>query len=180
MPDTKQEYDYSGMSFDTPSTSSEVNSILSRSSSDRRPKLRSIVISRAANGDGKYPESSGSSSHDRLQKSLIKKSQSHRQDIALKKVKDDPSAGPSTSGSSHLHHKDRSYLSQSAHRYEGSSRYSTKSDGNTKVKHNKKDEKKKKHKRRIDSDSSVEREECWLKPKKRKRIVSLFTDSSDD
>ncbi|XP_021936965.1 E3 ubiquitin-protein ligase Topors-like isoform X4 [Zootermopsis nevadensis] len=176
-PDTKQEYDYSGKNYDTPSTSSEVNSSIN--SFDRRPKLRSIVISRAANGDGKYPESSGGSSHDRRQKSLTKKSQSQRWNIVLKKVKDDSSAEPSTSGSSH-HHKDRSYVSQSAHRYDGSGRYSSKSGRNARQKHNKKDEKDNKQKKRIDSDSSVGREEHVLKPKKRKRILSLFTDSSDD
>jgi hypothetical protein len=40
-----------------------------------------------------------SSSHDRQEKTLNEKSQSHRHDIALKKVKGDSIAGPSTSGS---------------------------------------------------------------------------------
>jgi hypothetical protein len=177
MPDTKQECDYSGMSGDTPSTSSEFNS---KSSSDTRPKLRSIVISRVKNGDGKCSESSGGSSHDRLQKSLTKKSRSHKQDMAWKAKKDASSTGPSTSSRSYLHHRDHSYLSESAHRYDGSSRYSSKSGGDSRQKHKKKDEKEKKHKRRIDSDSSVQRKECVFKPKKRKRILSLVNDSSDD
>jgi hypothetical protein len=182
MPGVKQEHDYSGTSYEPPYTSSEVNSFLSKSSSNRRPKLRSIVITRAVNGDAKYRVSSGGGSHDRLQETVTKKSQSLRQDGALKKAKDDFSTGPSASGSSHLHHKGGSHSPDSSHRYEASSRHSSKSDGNARRKHSKKDEKKKtkkkRHKSRKDSESSMERK-YGLKSKKRKRM-SFISDSSDD
>jgi hypothetical protein len=177
----KQEHDYLGTGYEPPYTSSEVSSFLSRNGSNNRPKLRSIVITRAVNDNSKYRESSGGSSHDRPQKSLTKKSKLHKQDRTLKKLKEESSAGPSAMNNSHMHHRGGSHSPHSSHRYEGSGRCSSKSNGSTRHKHSKKDEKKKKKsKRQKDSESSTERKAHESKSKKRKRILSLFSDSSDD
>jgi hypothetical protein len=142
------------------------------------------VITQAAKGTGRH-QTPVDTSHGKPQKRLTKKGQSHRQDEAVKKVKeelikldDQFSASPSTSSSSHLHHKGGSQLSHSSHKYEGSSKCSSKS--SSRQKHSKKDKKKAKSKRHKDSDSSTEWKSRGLKSKKRKRISSSFSDSSDD
>ncbi|XP_069675057.1 E3 ubiquitin-protein ligase Topors-like isoform X2 [Periplaneta americana] len=180
VPDMKQEQDYNSMDYDPPYTSTEISNFLGNSASTSRPKLRSIVITRATNGEGRHRESSGGSSHDRgklnkdeQHKSVAKKSKSHRENGSAKKVKDEESAGPST------HHRGSSHSSShSSHRHESSSRHLGKSNKNTRRKHSKKDEKK--SKRRKESESSMERKSRGSKSKKRKRILSLFSDSSDN
>lgn len=181
MPAMKQEHDYSDTGCESRSTC-DVNDVLHRSSSNGRPKLRSIVITRAANCSSKY-QTSGSSSHDKPEKSLTMKSKSHRQEEALKKVSNEPSVAPSTSSISHPHHRGDSHSSHSSHRFEESNRCSSKSNGSTRRKHSKQDGRKKEKvmgKKQRGSGSSLEREAHETKPKKRKRILSLFSESSND
>jgi hypothetical protein len=181
VPDVKQEHDYSVVDFESRNSSDSIVRSTSRSAS--RPKLRSIVITQAARGTGRH-EAPVDSSHDKPQKRLTKKGQSHRQDEAVKKMKDELiklenqlDASPSTSSSSYLHPKGCSQLSHSAHKYNGSSKCSSKS--SSRQKHGKKDKEKVKSKRQKDSHSSAEWKSHGLKSKKRKRISS-FSDSSDD
>lgn len=182
MPDMKQEHDYLDTGCESRCTSSDVNSIHHRSSSNGRPKLRSIVITRASNCSSKY-QASGSNSHDRPQKSRITKSKSHRQEGALKKLNNEPSVAPSTSNNNRPHHRGDSHSSHSSHRLEESNKCSSKSNGSNKRIHNKEDERKKKSvvgKKQRGSGSSLEREGHETKPKKRKKLSPLYSESSND
>jgi hypothetical protein len=137
------------------------------------------VITKAAKGTGRH-QAPVDNSHDKPQKRLTKKGQSHRQDGAVRKVKDELikdefSASPSASSSSYLHHKGGSQSSQSSRKYEGSRKSSS-----SRQKHSKKDKKGMKSKRQKDSDSSTEWKSRGLKSKKPKRAVSSFPYSSDD
>ena len=182
VPDVKHEHDYSVVGFESHNSSD--SSVRSTSRSASRPKLRSIVITQAAKGTGRH-QTPVDSSHDNPQKRLTKKGQSHRQDGAVKKVKDELvkledefSALPSASSSSYLRHKGGSQSSHSSHKYEGSRKSSSKS--SNRQKHSRRDKKKFKSKRQKESDSSVEWKSRGLKSKKRKRVLSSFSDSSDD
>jgi hypothetical protein len=108
---------------------------------------------------------------------LTVKSKSHRQDEILKKVKNESSVAPSTSGIGRPHHRGDSH---SSHRYEEGSRCLSKSNGSTRQKHSKEDERKKKVMGKKRSGSSLDREVHETKPKKRKRILPLFSESSDE
>jgi hypothetical protein len=140
------------------------------------------VITHTANGSGRH-QTPADSRHDKPQKRLPKKGESHKQDGAVKKVKDELikvedefGASPATS-SSYLHHKGSSQLSHSS-KHEGSGRYSSRS--SNRQKHSNKEKKKVKSKRQRDSDSSTGRKSRGLKSKKRKIILSSFSDSSVD
>jgi hypothetical protein len=140
------------------------------------------VITQAAKGAGRH-QAPVDNSHDKPQKRLTKKGQSHRQDGAVRKVKDELikdefSASPSASSSSYLRHRGGSQSSHSSRKYEGSRKYSSRS--SSRQKHNKKDKKKVKIKRLKDSDSSTEFKSHGLKSKKPKRVVSSFSYTSDD
>lgn len=181
MPDMKQEHDYSDTGCESRSTS-DVNGGLHRSSSNGRPKLRSIVITRATNCNSKY-QASGSSSHDKPQKSSTLKSTSHRREEAQKKLKNEPSVAPSTLSISRPHHRGDSHSSHSSHRVEESNRCSSKSNGSTRRKHSKENGRRKEkvmEKKQRGSGSSLEREAHETRPKKRKRILPLFSESSND
>ncbi|XP_023706186.1 E3 ubiquitin-protein ligase Topors isoform X3 [Cryptotermes secundus] len=181
MPDMRQEHDYSDTGCESRSTS-DINGSLQRGSSNGRPKLRSIVITRAANCNSKY-QASESSSHDKLQKSSTLKSKSHRQEEAQKKVKNEPSIAPSTLSISRPHHSGDSHSSHSSHRFEGSNRSLSKSNGSTRQKHSKENGRRKEKvadKKQRGSGSSLEREAHETKPKKRKRILPSFSESSND
>lgn len=180
VPDVKHEHDYSVVDFE--SRNSSDSSVRSTSRSATRPKLRSIVITQAAKGTGRH-QTPVDSSHDKPVKRLTKKGQSHRQDGAVKKVKDELikdefSASPSASSSSYMRHKGGSQSSHSSHKYEGSRKCSSKL--SNRQKHSKKDKKRMKSKRQKDSDSSTEWKSSGLKSKKRKRVLSSFSYSSDD
>jgi len=140
------------------------------------------VITQAAKGTGRH-QTPVDNSHDKPQKRLTKKGQSHRQDGAARKVKDELikdgfSASPSTSSSSYVHHKGGSQSSHSSRKYEGSRKCSSRS--SNRPKHSKKDKKKMRSKRQKDSDSSTEWKSRGLKSKKLKRVVSSYSYSSDD
>jgi hypothetical protein len=178
----KQKHDYTDTGCESRCISSDVNSILHRSSSNTRPKLRSIVITRASNCTNKY-QASGSNGHDKPQKSWTTKSKSHRQKEAPKKPNNEPSVAPSTSGISRPHHRGDSRPSHSSRRPEDGSKCSSKSNGSNKQIHSKEDERKKEKvvdKRQRGSGSSLEREAHETKPKKRKRILPLYSESSND
>jgi len=157
------------------------SSVRSTSRSAGRPKLRSIVITKAAKGTGRH-QTPVDNSHDKPQKRLTK-GQSHRQDGAVRKVKDEFikdgfSASPSASSSSYPRHKGSSQSSHSSRKYEGSRKCSSRS--SNRQKHSKKDKKKTKSKRQKDSDSSTEWMSRGLKSKRPKRVVSAYSYSSDD
>lgn len=180
VPDVKHEHDYSVVDFEARNSSD--SSVRSTSRSAGRPKLRSIVITKAAKGTGRHqtPVDNG---HDKPQKRSTKKGQSHRQDGAVRKVKDELikdefSASPSASSSSYLRHKGGSQSSHSSRKYEGSRKSSSRS--SNRQKHNKKDKKKTKSKRQKDSDSSTEWKSRGMKSKKPKRVMSPLSYSSDD
>jgi hypothetical protein len=140
------------------------------------------VITKAAKGTARH-QSPVDSGHDKPVKRLTKKGQSHRQDGAVKKVKDELikdeySASPSASSSSYVRHKGGSLSSHSSYKHEGRRKCSSKS--SSKQKHNKKDKKRIKNKRQKESDSSTEWKSSGLKSKKRKRVLSSFSYSSDD
>jgi len=121
-------------------------------------------------------------SHDKPQKRLTKKGQLHRQDGAVRKVKDELikgefSASPASS-SSYPRHKGGSQSSHSSRKHEGSRKCSSRS--SSRQKHSKRDKKKTKSKRQRDSDSSPEWKSRGLKSKKPKRVLSSFSYSSDD
>ena len=180
VPDVKHEHDYSVVDFEARNSSD--SSVRSTSRSASRPKLRSIVITKAAKGTGRH-QTPVDNSHDKPQKRLTKKGQSHRQDGAVRKVKDELikdgfTASPSASSSSYLRHKGGSQSSHSSHKYEGSRKCSSRS--SNRQKHSKKDKKRTKSKRQKDSDSSAEWKSCGLKSKKPKRVVSSFSYSSCD
>jgi len=180
VPDVKHEHDYSVVDFETRNSSD--SSVHSTSRSASRPKLRSIVITQAAKGTGRH-QTLTDNSHDKPQKRLTKKGHSHRQDGAVRKVKDELkkdefSASPSASSSSYLRHNGGSQSSHSSHKYEGSRKCSSRS--SSRQKHSKKDKKKMKSKRQKDSDSSTEWKSRGLKSKKPKRVLSTHSYSSDD
>lgn len=176
VPDVKHEHDYSVVNFEARNSSDSSARSPSRSAS--RPKLRSIVITKAAKGTGRH-QTPMDNSHDKPQKRLTKKGQLHRQDGAVRKVKDELikdefSASPSASSSSYSRHKGGSQSSHSSRKHEGSRKCSSRS--SSRQKHSKKDKIKMKSKRQKDSDSSTE----WKKSKKPKRVLSPFSYSSDD
>jgi len=179
VPDVKHEHDYSVVDFEARNSSD--SSVRSPSRPASRPKLRSIVITKAAKGTGRH-QTAVDDSHDKPQKRLTKKGQLHRQDGAVRKVKDglikdEFSASPSASSSSYRH-KGGSQSSHSSRKYEGSRKCSSRS--SNRQKHSKKDKKKMKSKRQKDSDSSTEWKSRGLKSKKPKRVLSSFPYSSDD
>lgn len=179
VPDVKHEHDYSVVDFEARNLSD--SSVRSPSRPASRPKLRSIVITKAAKGTGRH-QTPVDNSHDKPQKRLTKKGQLHRQDGAVRKVKDglikdEFNASPSASSSSYRH-KGGSQSSHSSRKYEGSRKCSSRS--SNRQKHSKKDKKKMKSKRQKDSDSSTEWKSRGLKSKKPKRVLSSFSYSSDD
>jgi hypothetical protein len=135
------------------------------------------VITKAAKGTDRH-QAPVDNSHDKPQKRSTKKGQSHRQDGAIRKVKDEFSASPSASSSSYLRHKGGSQSSHSSRKYEGSRKSSSRS--SNRQNHNKKNKKKTKSKRQKDSDSSTEWKSRGMKSKKPKRVMSLLSYSSDD
>lgn len=179
VPDVKHEHDYSVVDFEARNSSD--SSVRSTSRSAGRPKLRSIVITKAAKGTGRH-QTPVDNSHDKPQKRLTKKGQSHRQDGAVRKVKDELikdglSASPASS-SNYPHRKDGSQSSHSSRKYEGSRKSSSRS--SNRQKHSKKDKKRTKNKRQKGSDSSAEWKSRGLKSKKPRRVVSSLSYSSDD
>jgi hypothetical protein len=111
------------------------------------------------------------------------KSKSHRQEEAQKKAKNEPSVPPSTLSISRPHHRGDSHSSHSSHRFEESNRCLSKSNGSTRQKHIKEDGRRKEKvmdKKQRGSGSSLERETHETRPKKRKRILPLFSESSND
>ncbi|PSN49562.1 hypothetical protein C0J52_09747 [Blattella germanica] len=138
-----------------PYTPTEINNFVGNSvCPNNRPKLRSIVITRTSN-DRKVRSSTSGENRSRR---------------PLKRVKLESSAGPSGT-----RHRGGSHSSHSSHRHDSSSRHSDR------YKRVKKEDKTKKKKRQWkSSNTSAERKSHSKRVKIRKRILSVYSDTSDE